>query len=74
MSWIVSRRRNSRTAVLIPEDMLLILQRCMGRCKAEKESDCPSDGLAQRLRDRLRLVDVKSINADLEGGVAFLDD
>ena len=36
-------------------------------------SDFPSDGLAERLRDRLRLVDVESVYADLESGAAFLD-
>jgi len=37
-------------------------------------SDLPSNGLAERLRDQLRLVELESIDADLEGGAAFPDD
>jgi hypothetical protein len=47
-------------------------------CSAAKSgtlysSDFSSDGLAERLRDRLRLVDVESVYADLENGAAFPD-
>jgi hypothetical protein len=37
-------------------------------------SDFPSDSLAERLRDRLRLVDLESVDADFESGVAFFND
>jgi len=36
-------------------------------------SDFPGDGLAERLCDRLRLVDLESVDADFERGAAFLD-
>ena len=37
-------------------------------------SDVPSDGLAERLRDRLRLVDIEPVDADFERGAAFPND
>src|SRR5215467_10738055 len=42
-------------------------------CRRFNSSDFPSDGLAERLRDHLCLVEVQSVHADLERGAAFLD-